>query len=476
MKACKATRDQMIQVSESQEDSGINDTLATDLQKLEENLWRNDDDDDELCEDFQTDKDDNGNILNDEDIEEIMIFQTQSLKRKQSVEHEDFEEKQSKLRQELADKEKILGTGVISTVGNKNCDVSHKSSSHTLENEAEKLETSFGECHLSHYSTKKVNQSHNPVEEGNLSHNPVVTVNPSHNAVVKDGLSQNLVENRETTLACDFMEGKDNNEMIVSRKKGNVDEEGMITDNKESSLFKEHKREKDFSPLSSLKKADKKEQVVSSGFEKAKILLCNDKLSTCNGNNKEVMISHTSGTESGCFQDCEPISDLDVVEVEPQHQVDGSDVRPALGQQFEVVKELKGNDEKPSGEGDVSGMDFELENNEYFTCASNGSISENREGEVDNVKELDVADEIHETLSEYQPDENEDLQVDLHVEGSHRDADEGLSSPSGEGRWNNDKDLQGSPGKVTILDNDEMEETAANESITLISDNEEEVC
>lgn len=476
VKACKATHDQMIQVSESQEDSGINDTLATDLQKLEENLWRNDDDDDELCEDFQTDKDDNGNILNDEDIEEIMIFQTQSLKRKQSVEHEDFEEKQSKLRQELADKEKILGTGVISTVGHKNCDVSHKSSSHTLENEAEKLETSFGECHLSHYSTKKVNQSHNPVEEGNLSQNPVVTVNPSHNPVVKDGLSQNLVENRETTLPCDFTEGKDNNEMIVSCKKGNVDEEGMITDNKESSLFKEYKGEKDVSPLSSSKKADKKEQVVSSSFEKAKVLLCNDKLSTCDGNNKEVMISHTSSTESSCFQDCEPISDLDVVEVEPQHQVDGSDGRPALGQQFEVVKEFKGNDEKPSDEGDVSGMDFELENNEYFTRASNGLVSEKGEGEVDNVKELDVAGEMHETLSEYQPDENEDLhvQVDLHVEGSHRDADEGLSSPSGEGKWNNDKDLQGSPGEVTILDNDEMEETAANESITLISDNEEE--
>ena len=42
------------------------------------------------------------------------------------------------------------------------------------------------------------------------------------------------------------------------------------------------------------------------------------------------------------------------------------------------------------------------------------------------------------------------------------------------------EDLQGSPGKVPLSDNEESEddtvEMAANESITLISDNEEEVC
>ena len=80
-KACNVMRQQMNQVSESQEDDNKNNDLVTDLEKLEENLWRNGDDDGQLS-DGQKERNDKDDFLNDDDIEEIVFFQTQALKMK----------------------------------------------------------------------------------------------------------------------------------------------------------------------------------------------------------------------------------------------------------------------------------------------------------------------------------------------------------------------------------------------------------
>ena len=469
LNACKKTQSQLKQACESQEDDGMDECIATDVAKLEENLWKSDNDDD-CREDCQTSKDkDEVDFLNDDDIEEIMIFQTQSIQRNGSVEREDFDE-----RPRLDKEEDMLCTSVQSKFGD---DFSHESSSLTSEETEQKLGTLLEDYNMSRVPVEEGNVSHNPVkigylsrnpdEEGNVSRNPVkeghLSRNPdeegnvSRNLVQKGYLSRNPAEGGENIMRCDYSEEEEEVELIMSCAKGKNVEEEMIIENEQLPLPEESVKKKQLSQ-------DKNDQGAWSEFAENHLLSRDDRV-----------LSRASSIERVCVNDGEPISDLDDVEAQPADHVLGrSALERDLEQNCVVDEELSHVDEAVE-------LDFELEIDADCANICNVSVDlldDENEVEYEDIREKDVSDEIHETLPEFKSDENKDL--DLHVESSYKAADETLSLPSWEGRWDDEEVFQGSPWEVTVPDDaesdDEMEEADANESITLISDNEEEVC
>ena len=299
----------MNQVSESQEDDNKNNDLVTDLEKLEENLWRNGDDDGQLS-DGQKERDDKDDFLNDDDIEEIVFFQTQALKMKGSVGGESLEEKDEKFLPGQTEKENTSAAGEVSIVVNNNT--------------------------------------------------------------------------RDEESRCNSLEDR-------------------------------------------------------------------------------------NSTRDTCISTCElgPVSEQPQNHVEGRHDKTKLDVR----EHNEVVKELSDNEELPGDYGDCV-MEFELEYNEHSPGMSKESFSDKYGKNVDDFKDVSDLDAIHETLSDFQPHGNEDL--DVPYESAHKRAD-CLSPPSGEGLWDIDETLQGSTREVTVLDDDEVDGKVADESITLLSDNDEEV-
>ena len=421
----------MNQVSESQEDDDKNN-LVTDLEKLEENLWRNGDDDGQLS-DCQKERDDKDDFLNDDDIEEIMLFQTQALKMKGSVGGESLEEKDEKFRTEQTENEDTSAAGEVSIVVNNNTR-DEESRCNSLENKRQRSEP----CG----NMNKGSLSHSVADEGNLSRCNVATVNLPHNSGKINDLSCNSAGDRETAPPLDVTEIKDEYEMFISCE---GDEEKMIED-KRSPSPKEHLAKNEVKPLTSSK-------TVHELTEKSETFSCEDRNSsrgTC-----------TSTYELG------PVSEQPQNHVEGRHDKTKLDVR----EHIEVVKELRDNEELPGDYGDCA-MEFELEYNEHSLGMSKESFSDKYGKNGDDFNDVSDLDAIHETLSDFQPHRNEDL--DVPYESAHKRAD-CLSPPLGEGLWDIDETLQGSTREVTVLDDDEVEEKAADESITLLSDNDEEV-
>ena len=500
----------------SQEDDGTDDCVATDLDKLEEHLWR-DNDKDDFNSDVETrkDKGDEDNFLNDDDIEEIMIFQTQSLKRKDSEEGENLEEKQSPLPPRLSNEQGILSIGVMSNALQEN--VGDSLGNHSLlEKTKEKSLTRFGEDKLSCNPTKKVHLSHNPIEMINLSHNsdgkgnlifnpaeegnllcnPVALVNLSHNPteevnlpcdpigtadlsqhVGTDTLSRNSVENRESILPCGHIERKEKEKLIVLHEKRNVNKEEMVAKNEWLSLQHEHMIEKELPQVSSWNKTDGKKQVASADVkEKVEILMHDRSVVSCDSQEREPMRSHSSSSEWACVEIGEPISDSDDIEVRALGHVQGGNKRYALERQLGRRDEVQNYhvNEELSNFDEADGKDFEEKNNADFTNMSIDLLNDDpavvKDGDINKLNEVGG---IQETLSDFQPLESDGL--GLPFLGSYKEA-EGLPLPTGEESWDDEQNLQGSPREVTLLDDDEVEEAAVNESITLISDNDEEVC
>lgn len=421
----------MNQVSESQEDDKNND-IVTDLEKLEENLWRNGDDDGQLS-DVQKERDDKDDFLNDDDIEEIVFFQTQALKMKGSVGGESLEEKDEKFLTEQTENEDTSAAGEVSTVVNNNTR-DEESRCDSLEKKRQRSET-CGDMN-------KGSLLHSVAEEGNLSRYNVATVNLPHNSGKINGLPCNSVGDRETTPPLDVTEKKDEYEMFISCE---GDEEKMIED-KRSPSPKEHLAKNEVKPLTSSK-------TVRELTEISKTVSCEDRNST-------------RGT---CISTCE----LGPVSEQPQNHVEGRRDKTKLDvrEHNEVVKELSDNEELPGDYGDCV-MEFELEYNEHSPGMSKESFSDKYGKNVDDFKDVIDLDAIRDTLSHFQPHRNEDL--DVPYESAHKRAD-CLSPPSGEGLWDIDETLQGSTREVTVLDDDEVDGKVADESITLLSDNDEEV-
>lgn len=485
--------------------------VATDLDKLEEHLWR-DNDKDDFNSDVKTrkDKGDEDNFLNDDDIEEIMIFQTQSLKRKDSEQCENLEEKQSPLPPRPNSNEQgILSIEVMS-------DALQEKGGDSLEKTKEKLLACFEEDKLSRNPTKKGHLSHNLIEMGNLSHNsdgkgnlrfnpaeegnllcnPVALVNLSHNPPEKvnlprdpvatvnlsqhvrtDTLSRNSVENRESIPPCGHIEGKEKEKLIVQHEKRNANKEEMVAKNEWLSLQHEHMIEKELPQASSWNKTDGKKQVVLADFkEKVEILMCDRSVVSCDSQEREPMRSHSSSSECACVEIGKPTSNSDDIEVQALNHAQCGNERYVLerqlgrrdeGQNCHVNEELSNIDE-------ADGKDFEEENNADFTNMSIDLLNDDPAVVEDgNISKLDEVGGIQETLSDFQPLESDGL--GLPFLGSYKEA-KGLPLPTGEQRWDDEQDLQGSPREVTLLDDDDVKEAAVNESITLISDNDEEVC
>lgn len=431
-KACNVMRQQMNQVSESLEDDDKNNDLVTDLEKLEENLWRNGDDDGQLS-DGQKERDDNDDFLNDDDIEEIMLFQTQALKMKGSVGGESLEEKDEKFLREQTEREDTSAAGEVSTVVNNNTR-DEESWCSSLENKRQRSE-SCGDMN-------KGSLSHNVADEGNLSRYNVATVNLSHNSGKINGSSCKSVGDRDTASPLDVTERKDEYEVFISCE---GDEEKVIED-KRSPSPKEHLAKNEVKPWTSSKSVHELTE-ISETFS------CEDR----------------NSSRDTCISTCKlgPVSEQPQNHVEGRHGKTKLDVR----EHNEVVKELSDNEELPGDYGDCV-MEFELECNEHSPGMSKESFSDKYGKNVDYFKDVSDLDAIHETLSDFQPHRHEDL--DVPYESAHKRAD-CLSPPSGDGLWDNDETLQGSTREVTVLDEGEVEEKAADESITLLSDNEEEV-
>ena len=420
-KACKVMRQQMNQVSESQEGDDKND-LVTDLEKLEENLWRNGDDGGQLS-DGQKERDDKDDFLNDDDIEEIMLFQTQAMKVKGSVGGESLEEKDEKFLPEQTEKENTSAAGEVSIVVNNNTR-DEESRCNSLDNKRQMSET----CG----NMSKGSLSHSVADEGNLSRYNVATVNLPHNSGKINGLSCKSVGNRETAPPLDITERKDEYEKMIEDKR--------------SPSPKEHLAKNEVKPLTSSK-------TVHELTEISKTVSCEDR----------------NSTRDTCISICElgPVSEQPQNHVEGRHDKTKLDVR----EHNEVVKELSDNEELPGDYGDCV-MEFELEYNEHSPGVSKESFSDKYGKNVDDFKDVSDLDAIHETLSDFQPHRNEDL--DVPYESAHKRAD-CLSPPSAEGLWDIDETLQGSTREVTVLDDDEVDGKVADESITLLSDNDEEV-
>lgn len=425
-------RQQINQVSENQEDDDKNNHLVTVLEKLEQNLWKNGDDDGQLAG-GQNERDDKDDFLNDDDIEEIISFQSQALKMKGSVGGESLEEKGEKFLTEQTEKEDTSAAGEVSIVVNNNTR-DEESRCNSLENKRQRSET-CGDMN-------KGSLLHSVAEEGNLSRYNVATVNLPHNSGKINGLPCNSIGDRETAPPLDVTERKDEYEMFISCE---GDEEKMIED-KRSPSPKEHLAKNEVKPLTSSK-------TVHELTEKSETFSCEDRNS-----------SHDT-----CTSTCE----LDPVSEQPQNHVEGRHGKTKLDvrEHNEVVKELSDNEELPGDYGDCV-MEFELEYNEDSPGMSKESFSNNYGKNVDDFKDISDLDAIHETLLDFQPHRNEDL--DVPYESAHKRADR-LSPRSGEGLWDIDETLQGSTREVTVLDDDEVEEKVADKSITLLSDNEEEV-
>ena len=417
LKACQKAQSRLQQVLDSQADDETDDCIATDVEKLEENLWKSDDGN----EDFQTAKDKEDeledDLLNDDDIEEIMIFQTQSLQRKASEnrenERKDFEELLSlDTAEEISEKDNRTEKFGDHLCYNKS---RFSASEKTKQKLGERIDDdSLSRClvedsYMSRNSSEKSSVSRNPAEESHLSQSP--DENDGNSAVEKDKV-----------------------ELVMSCVKENIVEEDVIIKKEQLPLGEESKRD----DCEETRLLSRDAKVISRAYAR----------------------------------DGEPIRDshIEARYEDHVHEISGG---RALGGELEqscaVDENLK----------DVEEVDLEKDADcaHIFNVSADLLDDENEVGDGD-VKEKDVSDEIQDNLSDFKPNESENLND--RAENNNEVADKTLRPLSAQGRWNDDEVFPGSPGEVampeSVESDDEMEEMAPNQSITLISDNEEEVC
>ena len=463
----------------------MDDFIATDVAQVEQDVWKSDNDDD-TSEHAQTtnnkDDEDGDDFLNDDDIEEIMIFQTQSLQRKGSEKGVDEKEhEKSKHLPSVDTEEEVISTGLTcNQIPSKFVDdvsgakLSFLSMEETEQNLQKRLEDDVlsrcpvGEGTLLGNPWEKGNLSCSPVEDRNVSHNllekgdlpvsPVVVGNVSSNPLGNDDLldshvlEQSLSRNRvEESNPSRNPHGNGGNlaeeEQRVSCPKEQLVEDVIITNEQlplkeESASKKQLRNKKDY-------------------YKGNQSLSCDDNVKSC-----------ASSIERARVQEGEPISDSDGVEAQPedhmQESSEGRTVKRDLEKSYDVVKDV------PHVEGTAE-VDFELQNDADYPHIYNVTadlLNADNQVEYGDLKEENVSEKIQDNVRDSNPDKNRG--------SSKRLLDEPISPPPGDGRWDVEDVFQGSPGEVTVAYDaksvEEMEEMALNESITLISDHEEEVC
>lgn len=417
------------------------------MAQVEQDLWKSVNDDD-TRENFQTTKDkddeDEDDCLNDDDIEEIIIFQTQSLQRKGSEGRVDEREYEKSKHLPLVDTEEevisadLTCTNILSKFGD---DVSgDKRSFLTSEETQQELGKPLKDDVLSRCPVEEGNLR-NPLEKYNLSDSPVDEDSVSRNRVEGSCLSRNPSED-----SGDIAEEDEKVELIMSCTKENIVEEDVMIGNEQLPLREVSVRRKQF----------RQEREY---FEENQLL-------------------SASSIERACVQEGEPISDSDDVEAQPEDHMQESSERSIVERN---LKKSYGFDEEVSHVEGSAEVDYELQNDADCTHIYDVSadlLNGQNEVEYGDCEEKDVSEKNQDTLPDLNRVENKD--VNLYMEGSKKLPDEPISLPSGDGRWDDEEVFQGSPGEVTVPydveSDDEMEEMALNESITLISDNEQEVC
>lgn len=489
--ACKKTQLRLKQALESVDDDETDDFIATDVAQVEQDLWKSDNDD-ETSENVQTtknkDDEDDDDFLNDDDIEEIMIFQTQSLQRKGSEKGVDEEEdEKSKHLPSVDTEEDVISTDLAcNNIPSKFVDdvSGDKPSFLSSEETEQKLRKPLEDDVLSRCPVEEGNVSRNPLEKDDLSSSPVGEGNVSRNMLEKEDLSVSpVVEGNvsRSPLEKDDLSDSPIVEGRVSRNRvegsnlarnpggnsGNVAEEEEVSCPKEQLVDEDVIIRNEQLPLREESTFRKQLRNKKDYYEGNQLLSCDDSV-----------MSRVSSIERTCVQEGEPISDSDDVETRPEDRMQESSERRTVKRDLE---KSYGADVEVSHVEETAEVDFELQNDADCTHIYNMSADLlNGENEVEHgeFEGKDVSEKTQDTLSDLNPIKNNYVNIGMGSRGKF--PDEPLSLPSGDGRWDDEEVFQGSVRDVTVPydveSDDEMEEMALNESITLISDNEEEVC
>lgn len=431
LKACKATQEKSTVFYEGEDNDGVADFAATNLDKLEENLWHKDNED-ELDDNFQTseNQDFEDDILNDDDIEEIMIFQTQMLRRKQSLESGN---------ERLTHNEGLSQTSVTCN----NCGEEEAGNSGELSCRLKGIEISIGEDGLLHNSTEEGNMSHRKSENGNQSHNsykkdalvnhpadnghlllvPIGTVESSQILSEKGRTSQkpyasaNLSPSNIATETVKHNPGEDSHGICGHVK---CKEIGVLSKLHGTGIRNEEQRkiEKQVCGDEDLKALPESETVTSAFNEKHLMFMYGD------GH----VSSHSKGTQR---------------EVETTHKEECFPINEGLSQRE-----------------DLTCIDSEWEGNSNLINESINLSIEDLEGTDGDKNRLVEVYEMPKALSDC---------PSLANEGHSPSAD--LTLLVGEERLD---EMHRSPREVNTLEDDEVEEPAVDVSITLISDKDDD--
>ena len=431
---------------------------------VEQDLWKSDNDDD-TSETVQTinnkDDEDKDHFLNDDDIEEIMIFQTQSLQRKGSERGVDEKEDEKSKHLPSVDTGEDVMISTDLACNKFVDDVSgDRLSSLSSEETEQKLRKSLEVDVLSRCPVEEGNVSRNPLEKDDLSGSPLEESNVSRIPLENDDLSGSTIEEgsvsrnrvKESNLARNLGGSGGNiaeeEEEVLCRRQHLVEEDVMIRNEQlplreESTSRKQLRNKKDY-------------------CEGNQLLSCDE----------DVTLRASSIEPRTCVQEDEPMSDSHNVETRPEdHMQENSERRTVES----YLEKSSGVDKEVSHVEETAEEDFEMQNDADCTHIYDVSadlLNDENEEEYGDLKEENASKEIQDNLRDLNPDKNR--------ESSKRLPDEPLSLPSGEGRWDDEEVFQRSLREVTVPydveSNDEMEAMALNESITLISDNEEEVC
>lgn len=407
------------------------DFATTQLDKLEENLWR-EKNINELNDERQAsaNKLDDGDFLNDDDIEEIMIFQTQSLRRKGSFEWENVEQRQSCIHEKNFDNGELFASGV-----NRNHVLQKDPESSNLEikNESAMKENGLVLPNL----IEDVNSSRDTVlingaKRGNLSPKFDASVNLSHVNIATVNETVDAVENVNSIYGRN--ERKEITGLSTVHGKEYIEEDQVIGEKKLRGEMSP--RAKDICRMS---------DVEITEYE----LNGRHRMFTCDDGQLSPDISKS-------------IIDIEAL---PCNNTRSNNESTSRGSRLETNARVEcfSSHEVPSLGNDKAGIDNEPENEPDVINMSIDLSSENVEGA--NSDRLLEADEKPAALSDFTSLANQEHSPRV---WSTILPEEGCADN------NNNK---GSPEEVTLLEDDEVGESAVDGSVTLISDNDdEEVC
>lgn len=402
------------------------DFATTQLDKLEENLWR-DKNINELSDERQVsaNKWDEGDFLNDDDIKEIMIFQTQSLRRKGSLEGGNVEQRQSCTHEKNFDNGELFAPGLNR---NRGLQKDAESSNLVVKNESSMKENGLVLPNLiGGLNSSRDTVLINGAKRGNMSSKLDASVNLSHSNIATVHEEVDAVEN--TSNICGRNEREEMTGFSTVHGKEYIEEDRVIAENKlpipkdisrmsdfENTEYEFNGRPRMFTGDDGQLSPDISKSVID-----IEVLPCNSTRSNVGATSTE------SRLETNAKMECFSFNDV------------------------------------PSHRNDKAGIDNEPEYEHIVINVPIDLSSENVQGV--NGDGLLKADEKREAFSDFTSLTNQEHSSQVWVT---------VLPEEGCGEYTNNN---GSPEEATLLEDDEVGESAVDGSITLISDNDDdEVC